>query len=213
MRSSLLEKLELFHREQIAIHCEMDLQTLPLRADDEATAHYASLPLFTSLKLAFFSSEKAVFDVVVNLSRLYSGLNSAADASFEAECVIELALGLSALLDLSCENNVLESLRTTEKLPPRFTLRRSERPFDVPDHANPNLPDAGQFKLARKELAFVFKQQEVAPARYELEPAKRIMNSARDAMRSDLHARIAQFDRKQLLQICIAQHDELTAKY
>ncbi|UCV17713.1 hypothetical protein [Ferribacterium limneticum] len=212
-RSSLLEKLELFRREQIAIHCEMDLRTLPLRDDDEATAHCASLPLFTSLKLAFGSSEKAIFAVVVNLSRLYSGLNCAADASFEVECAIELAVGLSALLGLSCEENVLESLRATEKRPPRFTLRSTQRPFDVPDHASPNLPDAGQFKLARKELAFVFKQQGVAPARYELEPAKLIMNSARDTMRSDLHATIAKFDRKQLLQICIAQHDELTAKY
>lgn len=213
-RSSLLEKLELFHRAQVVIRCEMDPQTLPVRDDDEATERRASLPLLTSLKLAFSASEKAVFAVEVNLSRLCSGLNSAADASFETECAIELAIGLSPLLDLSCDEGVLESLRGTAKRPPRFTLRRTERPFDVPDHASPNLPEAGQFKIARKELAIVFKQHGVtAPARYELEPAKLIMNSARDAIREDLHATISQFDRRQLLQICIAQHDELTTKY
>lgn len=213
-RSSMLEKLQLFHRAQVVIRCEMDPQTLPVRDDEEATERRASLPLLTSLKLTFRASEKAVFTVEVNLSRLYSGLNSAADASFEAECAIELAVGLSPLLGLSCDEGVLESLRKTEKRQPRFTLRSTKRPFDVPDHASPDLPEAGQFKLARKELAFVFKQQGViTPARYELEPAKLIMNSARDAMRNELHAKISQFDRKQLLQICIAQHDELTANY
>jgi hypothetical protein len=213
-RSSQLEKLELFHRVQIVVRCEMDPQTLPVLNDEEATKRRASLPLLTRLRLAFSASEKAVFAVEVNLSRLCSGLNSAADAKFETECAIELAIGLSQLLGLICDEDVLESLSGTAKRPPRFTLRSTERPFDVPDHASPNLPEAGQFKIARKELAVVFKQQGVAaPARYELEPAKLIMNSARDAMRKELHATISQFDRRQLLQICIAQHDELTTKY
>lgn len=214
LRSPMLEVLELFHRSQIVIHCEMDPKTLPVRNDDQATERQASFPLFTSLKLIVNSPEKAVFAVEVNLSRLYAGLNRAADASFEAECTLHLAVGLSTLLALDCDEGVLDSLRKTRDRQPRFTLRSTQRPFDVPDHANPSLPEANQFKLARKGLAFVFKKQGVvAPSRYELESAKFIMNSARDAMRNDLHAKIAQFDRKQLLLICIAQHDELTAKY
>lgn len=213
-RSSLLEKLELFHRSQVVIRCEMDLQTLPVRDDEKETERRAARPLATSLRLVSGASEKFVFAVKVNLSRLSSGLNSAADATFEAECAIELATGFSSLLGFSCDESVLESLRATKKRQPRFTLRSTDRPFDVPDYANPDLPEAAQFKLARKELAFVFKQQGVvARARYELEPAKHIMNSARDAMRNELHAKISRFDRKQLLQICIAQHDELTTKY
>lgn len=213
-RSSLLEKLELFRRNHFVIRCEMDPAKLPLAGDDEATKLQASLPLLSSLRLVVGTPDKVVVVAEVNISRLYSRLENAKDASFEAECVIELTVGLSELLSLSCDEGVLELLRGTQSRQPRFTLRTAQRPFDVPDYANPDLPEAGQFKLARKELAIVFKQQGVAaPVRYELEPAKHIMNSARDAMRSELHARIARYDRRQLLQICVEQHDGLTAKY
>jgi len=213
-RSSLLEKLDLFRRNHIVIRCEMDPAKLPLTDDDEATNLQASLPLLSGLRLVVGTPDKLVVAAEVNLSRLYSRLENAKDASFEAECAIELTVGLSGLLALSCDEGVLGLLRGTQSRQPRFTLRTTQRPFDVPDYANPNLPEAGQFKLARKELAIVFKQQGVAASvRYELEPAKHIMNSARDAMRSELHARIARYDRRQLLQICVEQHDELTAKY
>lgn len=213
-RSSLLEKLDLFRRNHIVIRCEMDPVKLPSTDDDEATKLQASLPLLSRLKLVVGTPDKVVVEAEVNLSRLYSRLENAKDASFEAECAIELTVGLSGLLALSCDEGILELLRETQSRQPRFTLRTTQRPFDVPDYANPDLPEAGQFKLARKKLAIAFKQQGVAaPARYELEPAKYIMNSARDAMRSELHAMIARYDRRQLLQICVEQHDQLTAKY
>ncbi|MGJ7608622.1 hypothetical protein ACSFA7_30095 [Variovorax sp. LT1R20] len=213
-RSSLLEKFDVFRRNHIVIRCEMDPVKLPATDDDEATKLQASLPLLSSLRLIVDTSEKIVVAAEVNLSRLYSKLENAEDASFEAECASELTVGLSGLLALSCDEGILELLRGTQNRQPRFTLKTTQRPFDVPDYANPRLPEAGQFKLARKELAIIFKQQGVAaPARYELESAKHILNSARDAMRNELHVRIARYDQRQLLQTCVEQHDELTAKY
>nr|WP_312988200.1 hypothetical protein [Comamonas koreensis] len=213
-RSSLLEKLDLFRRAHIVIRCEIDPAKLPSADDDEVTKLQASLPLLSLLKLVVDTSEKLVVEAEVNLSRLYSRLENAKDASFEAECAIELTAGLSALLALNCDEEILELLNGTRHRQPRFTLRTTQRPFDVPDYANPDLPEAGQFKLARRELAIAFKQQGVAaPAHYELEPAKHILNFGRDAMRRELHERIARYDRRQLLQICVEQHDKLTAKY
>jgi hypothetical protein len=213
-RSHLLEKLELFHRQQIVIQCEMDPRTLPIRNDKKGTEFRALQPLLTNLMLTSASPETTVFSIQVNLSRLASRLNGSVDASFEVECAIELSTGLSKLLGLNCDDSILESLSNTANGPPRFTLRSGPRPFDVPEHTNPYIPEANQFKLARKELAVAFKQQGVVvPARYELEAAKHIMNSARDSARSELHSKISCFDRNQLLKICINQHDQLTAKY
>lgn len=213
-RSTLLARLDLFRRTSIVIYCEMDLGKLPSMDDEDGTKQQASQPLLSSLRLVSGTPGKVLVVAKVNLSRLYSVLESATDASFETECAIELTLELSRLLGLDCDESVLGSLRETASRPPRFTLRTTQRPFDVPDFASPALPEAGQFKTARKELAIVFKQQGVtAPARYELDPAKQIMNLARDTMRKELHVRISQYDRKQLLKICIAQHDELTTKY
>ncbi len=127
---------------------------------------------------------KLVVATEVNLSRLHSGLESAKDASFEAECAIEVLQGLSNLLRLPCDEGVLKQLRETASRQPRFTIRMMQRTVDVPDHADPGIPEAEHFKLARKELAIVLREQGVAvPARYELEPAKQIMNAAREAMR------------------------------
>jgi len=214
-RGPLLAGLELFRRDHIVIGCEMNQGMLPVPDDEAATEHRASQPLLDGWKLVTDDGgRKLVVATEVNLSRLHSGLERAKDASFEVECAIEVLQGLSNLLRLPCDEGVLKQLRETASRQPRFTIRMMQRTVDVPDHADPGIPEAEHFKLARKELAIVLREQGVAvPARYELEPAKQIMNAARDAMRQGLHARIARYDRKRLLLICVEQHDELTAKY
>jgi hypothetical protein len=97
---------------------------------------------------------------------------------------------------------------------PRFTLKCVERTVDVPDFAQPLVPQPEQYKIARRDLAIVLKQQGVeAPGRYELAPAKMIIDSARDKLRQKVQERISELDRKSLLLFCIEQHDALMAEY
>lgn len=214
-RGLMLRGLAPFEFRQVVLRCEMTPRLLPVRGDEAETASRATQPLLDAWEL--ISSEggaKLEVAVEVNISRLRSRLDCAEDASFEVECAASVVAGLCSLLRSPCDEDVLKSLHGTAGAKPRFTLRSMERTVDVPDHASADVPEPEHFKLARKELAVIFKDQGVvAPARYELEPAKQIMNAARDAMRSSLHERIATYDRTELLRVCVEQHDVLTSRY
>jgi hypothetical protein len=214
-RGALLAEIGAFRRQQVVIRCTADPETRPALDDEAATAQQAQRALFDGWRIVRDDGvRKLVVSTRANLSRLHAGVNEAKDASFEAECAIGVVHGLSTLLRDPVDEALVERLRATSQGPPRFTIRVTQRTVDVPDFASPRAPEAEQFKRARKELAFVFKAQGVAaPARFELEPAKQVMNAARDAMRSALHALIGRYDRGQLARICIEQHDEATAKY
>lgn len=214
-RGALLAGIGPLRRQQVVIRCTADPDTLPALDDEVATAQRAGRPLFDSWRIVSDDGvSKLVASTRVNLSRLHVGVNDAKDASFEAECALGVVHGLSALLGDSVDEALVERLRATGQGAPRFTIHVTRRTVDVPDFASPWAPQAEHFKRARRELAFVFKAQGVAaPARFELEPAKQVMNAARDAMRSALHARIGQYDRWRLARMCVEQHDEAIAKY
>jgi len=214
-RGSLLVGLPPFQRPQVVLRCELGQRLLPARDDEAETARRAAQSLLDAWTLIGEDGDaKLEAAVQVNISRLRSRLEGAKDASFEAECAAAVATGLCALVGTPCDEDVLRRLGDTASDRPRFTVRSMRRTVDVPDHASPSLPKPEQFKLARKELAEIFKDLGVAvPARYELEQAKQIMNAARDAMRLRLHERIASYNRAQLLRTCVQQHDELTSQY
>lgn len=214
-RGSILLRLTPFQRPQIVLRCDMNRDLLPMRDDEAETITRAAQPLLDGWERSDSDDrEKLEVAVQVNIARLCSKLDDAKDASFEAECATAVAAGLCDLLATPCDEEVLRKLNDTARDRPRFTLRAMQRTVDVPDHASPDVPKPEQFKLARKELAVIFKAQgAAAPSRYELEQAKQIMNAARDAMRSSLHERIASYELSQLLRVCVQQHDELTSHY
>lgn len=214
-RGDLISRLKLFQRDHIVVHCQYNKQALVSLAERGLTEERASLPLLGGWHLESEDGTKQlVASVEVNVARLHLRLEKATDASCEVECATEMVGGLSGLLGLSIDEEVIALLRETATRPPRFTTHTTRRRVDVPDYANPRVPESEHYKLARRDLAVVLKNQGVAaPARYELEPAKIIMNAARDAVRQGIHAQVAHLDRRKLLLFCIEQHDKLTAKY
>lgn len=214
-RGDLISMLQLFRLEHIVVHCQINKQALLSLAKRDVTEARASLPLLSNWCLKpVDGSMQLVAAVEVNLARLHLRLEKAKDASFEVECATETVRGLSGLLGLPLDEEVMALLQKTSTRRPRFTTHTTRRRVDVPDYANPKVPEPEHYKLARRDLAVVLKSQGVAaPARYELEHAKDIMNAARDAARQEIHVQVARLDRKKLLLFCIEQHDKLTAKY
>lgn len=214
LRASALTELAPFQRAHVVLKCEMSPGLLPVDDEAEAAARVAQ-PLMDAWRLVGPGDHtKLEVEVQVNIARLCSRLNDAKDASFEVECASAVASGLCALLNAPCDEGVLKQLSDTAGARPRFTLRALRRTVDVPDYGLPDIPGPEQFKIARKELAVILKDHGVeAASRYELEPAKQVMNAARDEMRRRLHARIAGYDRSQLLRVCVEHHDRLTSRY
>ena len=214
-RSVLLKDSELFANRHIVIYCTANLDALAVVHDDPTTEANATLPLLRGWILHSTSVLRSIrISVEVNLARLQSRLNSPTNASFEVECVVEAVTGLAKLLGSKVGSDVMVALSGTASRLPRFTLTRVRRTVDVPDFAQPEVPQPEQYKIARRDLAVVLKQQGVeAPGKYELAPAKKIIDSARDAMRQKVHERIAELDRESLVLFCIKQHDALTTDY
>lgn len=214
-RGALIKDAEIFACRHIVIYCRANKATLAAEEEDSTTSENAKLPLLSGWILRDLPGSPTVsISVDVNLARLQSRMETPTDASFEVECITETVIGVAKLLRCQVDSEVLAALAGTAGRLPRFTLKRVERSVDVPDFAQPEVPQPEQYKIARRDLAIVLKQQGVeAPSRYELAPAKKIIDSARDALRQKIHERIAALDRKSLLLFCIEQHDALMAEY
>lgn len=214
-RSTLLNNTEIFEGRHLLIYSKANLSALATVHENEIIEANATLPLLSGWVLNDASDLSTIkVSVEVNLTLLQSRLDSPVDASFEVECLIETIKGLAKLLGKQVDSQVMDVLHGTAAKLPRFTLKRVDRTVDVPDCAQPKVPQPEQYKIARRDLAMVLKQQGIDPSsRYELAPAKKIIDSARDAMRQKVHGRIAELDQKSLLLFCIQQHDELLAEY
>lgn len=214
-RSALLKDTEIFVDRHLLIYCRANLVALATVHEDAITEANVTLPLLSGWILNDASDLSTIkVSVEVNLALLQSRLDSPVDASFEVECLIETIKGLAKLLGRQVGSQIMEVLHGTAAKLPRFALKRVDRTVDVPDFVQPKVPQPEQYKIARRDLAIVLKQQGIDPSiRYELASAKKIIDSARDAMRQKVHERIAELDKKSLLLFCIQQHDELLVEH
>jgi len=213
-RRDLLEDLPLFGRKRIVVTCYANIKTLVTELKDENNDSKVRKPLFSDWQL--HSGTNVPFlnvTVNVNIARLSSRLESAEDASFEVDCVLDGVKGLSELIGESLNSEKVSSLLATASQIPRFTVKIVDRKIDVPDFATVDIPKPEQYKIARKELAIILKNQGGEPGRYELGLAKAIIDPARDAMRAKIHTLISVLDKKTLLKLCIEQHDALSIEY
>jgi hypothetical protein len=151
--------------------------------------------------------------VSVNLSHILARFEEPADDSFEISCACSIVEGVAAFLGQPLDVARIQKMQSVPPGRPRFTLMRSRRTVDVPDFPDPQKPRPAMFKLARKDIAVIFKENSVEPGRYELAEAKRVIDLARNAFRDQLHLQIARFNKDRVLSYCIAQHDAWTAEF
>ncbi|MBU9683294.1 hypothetical protein KTF56_10390 [Burkholderia gladioli] len=151
--------------------------------------------------------------LTVNLVRVSRDLEASEDASFEVACVTTVVKHLFEALGASIPVALVEALASTASRRPRFTLTHARRTVDVPDFTDAQVPRLADYKVARRELAFLFKDQGVTPGTYMLEDAKALINPARAAYRDAVHQRIRVLDRDSLLSYCVGQYDAVIASY
>lgn len=211
-RKHAFEKLAIFDNRRIVTVFYANEATLV--TESENYEQKFTSPLLLDWKLTPDSESKSVLvKVFVNLAYAQTRLNNPKDARFEAESAAEWINGLQNLLGLVSNSNTLIKIEETASGKPRFFLSFYRKTIDIPDFANPDVPKPLQYKAARRDLAIIFMETGASPCRYELADAKVVIDSARDAYRQQIHAKIASFDRTSLLIFCIKQHDALLVKY
>jgi hypothetical protein len=151
--------------------------------------------------------------LTINLARLVQDLEDCESARFEAACATTVVERLFDALGGVMPAALRDSLAGTADRVPRFTLTRARRTVDVPDFTNAQLPRPEDYKVARRDLAFLLKGQSVTPGTYMLEDAKALIIPARAAYRDAVHQRIRALDRDSLLRYCVEQYDAMIAAY
>lgn len=200
---------ELFAHGRIVTHCRANLDRLPGGSGGDSSTE----PLLTAWTIRERNADSLVLEVEVDLSQVAADLEDASDARFEAFCAGEWLWGACAAIGVSLEEQVVRGLAATADRTPRFTLSHNERRVDVPDYPNPISADLGHFKLARRDLAMEFRAEGIAPGRYELKPAKAVIDKIRDRYRALVHQQVRQFDRQAFVRMAVEQFDHLVAEY
>lgn len=213
-RREIIATLPIFRRPRIVLVCRPERSTFVEEDVHRVAAGALEKPLLDKTKVVSRdANDRIVLSIEVNMSRVHEGVHGATDASFESECAIELLRCVAAAADQEINAGVISQIADTSKGRPRFVLRQMIRDVDVPDRATPILPEPGDYKIARRDLAVVFRDINAEPGRYELAEAKVIIDRARDAYRAEIHKRIGSYDLTSLLVFCVEQHDALIAEY
>ncbi|KQZ57792.1 hypothetical protein ASD53_09305 [Lysobacter sp. Root559] len=199
----------LFVHQRVVTHCRANLDHLP----DESGGERSAGPLLTAWKIRERNADSLVLEVEVDLSQVAADLEDASDARFETFCASEWLRGACAVMAMPLDEQVLRGLAATADRTPRFTLSHRERTVDVPDHPNPISADLEHFKLARRDLAMEFQAEGISPGRYELKPAKAVIDKIRDRYRTLVHEHVRKFDRQAFVRLAVEQFDHLVAEY
>lgn len=210
-RKSILASLNLFKYRQIITKCHANMDALVSRDDSD----HSEDPLFSNWLVKEDSASRIVHvEVQTNLQRVQKLLADVVNASFEVEACVAWINGLTSCLGLGVvDSKVLTDLGSTSVRKPRFMLKLAQRTVDVPDYASPLVPTSEHYKLARRDLAIVFKDIGANEGKYELTAAKALIDPARDNFRALIHSRISALRRSELVQFCIQQLDMLIVKY
>lgn len=211
-RKDTIAKLPLFQHRRINTTCHAHRDTLTTLDGDEAKIE--DRPLFLEWSGSATVEGEITAHMHVNLRRVQQRVTKPVDARFEADATLAWIDGLNETLGIEPITEETRALIiATGSRRPRFSIKVMERHADVPQFASPVVPRPEHYKLARRDLAIVFKDLGVKEGRYELAAAKAIIDPARDRLRALVHERMAALRRDELVPFCIRQLDQLSAKY
>lgn len=213
-REDIIKHLKIFSNKQAHICCEANPNSL---LSDDKNEHsidrFVSDALFENWFLPKTSEDFPKVKVQVNINVFAAHFDSAKDSSVQANCLEQMLISLSGLLDFEIDKTVVEAIRKTAYRPARMKIEQIQQNVAVPEMANYREVSPRFYKEARKDLAFTFLKLGVAPGTYQLLEAKSIMNDAISAYRHAIHNLIKQYKKIELIKLVIESHERLITHF
>lgn len=204
----LLAAAPLFQLDHVLFVCKRNASTTIVGYDEAGNdADMNAGPVVTAIEGRIGST--AVFHLDVDVRTVRAGLTNATDGSFEVRCLAETTRKSHGALGMALPEGLDEAVLSTAGELARYMLRVADRHVDVPDHPLVVIPRRSDYKLARKQLAEVFRDLGLVPGQYALSEAKEKIDLAAAQFRLRIEGRLTQLDRLQLIRACIEQHDAL----
>lgn len=211
-RCNLIKDFSVFSNKKIVISCRADTNNLAINEKDSLVNR--DLVIFSEFDLSEKSEVGLKFETKLNLNVVQANLFEATDSSFECRVCFEILRCISNLAGYECADIMnYPDFSETAGYKPRFYQGVIKRPYSVPDRSISKEPDSRHFKLARKNLAYIFKRSGVSPGRYEFSDAKVIIDEAKVAFREEIHNDIKEFHKLDLLKLCIQKIDSAISDY
>ena len=110
------------------------------------------------------------------------------------------------------ESKIINTLNKTRNWTKRVQLTHATLPFDG-HNSKPIEPTSTQYLRARKQLALLFKNNNIEPGRYELVTAKEIINIISSQFKDQIYEKIHNLDYDMLLKFSLANHDAYVSDY
>ena len=95
--------------------------------------------------------------------------------SFPLSLLIKVLEKIANITKKAIESKIINTLNKTRNWTKRVQLTHATLPFDG-HNSKPIEPTSTQYLRARKQLALLFKNNNIEPGRYELVTAKEIIN-------------------------------------
>jgi len=203
-RKTILQNSFLMNFNRITFHISPDNQNYL----EEVFSSFEQ-EIITNVGLLKWKSDKHKLldiELIINLKAFCELLADSSDASAQAEILIKVLEGIAGITENIIEPKIINELTETKKWPKRIQLTYETQPFDG-HNSKPIEPTNTQYLQARKQLALLFKSNNIEPGRYELTTAKEIINVISIQYKDLIYEKIYNLDYDLLLKFSLANHD------
>lgn len=144
--------------------------------------------------------------LIINLKVFCQLVESASGAGAQVDILITVLEKIAEITKSSIKSKIINELNETRKWPKRVQLTYETQPFDS-HNTKPIEPTSTQYLHARKQLALLFKSNNIESGRYELTTAKEIINVISGQYKDLIYEKIYNLDYDLLLKFSLANHD------
>lgn len=197
--------------------CDLTVQFFPhsLVTADPAFTHLQHLIPGTRLWCSDtgYTAEGSVWvRIVFNVAAVQEAFLKVQDRSIEAALFLEIVQQLDSVHSGDTSVAIVETIERGKGGKPRFKFGMTEKPASFPEFVTPCLPSDRDFKLAKKRVAELAKQEGISEGKYDLAPAKEKLGALRKAMIEEINTAVAGLDFFRSIPLLLGWADALADK-
>jgi hypothetical protein len=151
--------------------------------------------------------------IVFDDNSLIEAFSTTKDRSVEIELLCELLMRLNEIAPDDNIGSIREALEKTKSGPPRFKMFQARKPASFPELVQIHEPKPGHFKMARKRVAELAKQQDLSEGFYTLDDAKAKLNLLRNSLVAEIDSEVSKFNFMNAIPYLLARIDALSDRY
>lgn len=150
--------------------------------------------------------------IVFNAEAVQEAFLKVQDRSMEVALLLEIVQQLDSLHHNPKSAAIVEVIEKGKAGKPRFKFGVNKKPASFPELVKPCLPADHDFKLAKKRLAELAKQEGLSEGKYDLAAAKEKLGTLRKAMIGEINKAVAGFDFARSIPLLLGWADAITDK-